>query len=377
MFGDTLAALGMGQVLDFVPNHMGVGQSDNAWWLDVLEWGADWPYAECFDVDWQPAQAALRVKVLLPFLGDHYGRILEDGAPRLALEGEDGTLSVWYFEHRFPLTPASYAPVLARAVPHLASDTAATPETIADLELLVAGFRDFKGSARSGRHRATRRAKADRLKANLAELIRRVPVVLECIRIGLAELNGTPGKPKSSRALHGLLEQQSYRLAFWRVAAEEINYRRFFQVNDLAGIRVEVSEVFDAVHRPVLGLIAGGRVHGLRIDHIDGLFDPQRYLEHLQSKIAQWTGRSPGASNSGSDTDPPFWIFVEKILAHHERLREDWPVAGTPSARTAAPRTTIAVSSARITASWPFVPLALLFPSESSRKKAAPTCRRL
>ncbi len=318
---EALLERNMGQVLDFVPNHMGIGRDDNTWWLDVLEWGQDSPYAEFFDIDWQPANAPLRNKVLLPVLGDHYGRILEAGELTPAFDADSGSLSVWYYEHRFPLTPATYTVVLAPAVAWLADHGRASPEAIADFELLVAGFDDLRGNIRSTRHRSGRRIKADRLKQRLAELARSVSPVREAIEAALADLGGRPGEPKSFRALHRLLESQSYRLAFWRVAAEEINYRRFFQINDLAGLRVEVPAVFDVSHRLVLGLINAGLVHGLRIDHIDGLFDPKQYLTRLQAKASEARGGDPSAE--------PFWIVVEKILAPHEGLREDWPVVGT------------------------------------------------
>ena len=314
----------MGQVLDFVPNHMGIGRDDNLWWLDVLEWGVESIYAEFFDIDWQPANAPLRNKVLLPVLGDHYGRILEAGELKPAFDADTGSLSVWYYEHRFPLTPATYTAVLGPAVAWLADHGRASLEALADFELLLAGFRDLRGNSRSTRHRSGRRIKADRLKQRLADLVKSVAAVGEAIEAAIAELGGTPGEPKSFQALHRLLESQAYRLAFWRVAAEEINYRRFFQINDLAGLRVEVPAVFDGAHRLVLGLIKAGLVHGLRIDHIDGLFDPKQYLARLQAKASEARG-SLGPDNG----KPPFWIVVEKILAHHERLREDWPIAGT------------------------------------------------
>ncbi|TVR83073.1 MAG: malto-oligosyltrehalose synthase [Rhodospirillales bacterium] len=332
-FCEALGAAGMSHILDFVPNHMGIGQSDNAWWLDVLEWGRESPYAEYFDIDWEPAKVELRGKVLVPFLGDHYGRVLENGDLVLRFDAGEGKFSVWYYDHRFPLEPAHYAPLLADALERL-SDNVAAGESEGDLvafDLLVAGFRDLRRPARSARQRTIRRSKAEKLVAQLTEVAGRDAAVREAIDAAAAAINGTPGEPASFVRLHRLLEAQHYRLAFWRVAAEEINYRRFFQINDLAGIRVELPHVFDNVHQLVIRLAAEGRLQGLRLDHIDGLFDPKQYLIRLQDKIRAARGETAGTdgASAGADGDGLFYVLVEKILAHHERVREDWPVAGT------------------------------------------------
>jgi len=312
---DVLAARGMGQILDFVPNHMGVGRADNAWWLDVLEWGRESPHAEAFDIDWRPAKAELHGKVLLPVLGDHYGRVLEAGELRLSFDAAEGSFSVWYYEHRFPVAPGHYPRILDAA----AADPAAPAEARAEIKAIADGFRGLRGPARSARRRAERRREAGRLKERLAAAAGHGALARH-LETTATHLNGTPGQPGTFAALHRLLEAQCYRLAFWRVAAEEINYRRFFQINDLAGLRVEVPAVFDAIHRLVLRLVAEGRVHGLRIDHVDGLFDPRRYLERLQARAR---------AAAGPPEERPFYVVVEKILAAHEHLREDWPVAGT------------------------------------------------
>ncbi len=319
---------GMGQIIDFVPNHMGIGQADNAWWLDVLEWGTESPYVEYFDIDWLPAKPELRGKVLVPSLGDHYGQILEAGELKLDFDVDGGTFSVWYYDHRFPVTPGQYARILTLALAQLPDDREGEEEAVVEFELLVAGFRDLKKQARSARHRSTRRAKSEKLKRQLSELARESSLILSAIGGALGKLNGAVGAPASFEALHRLLETQPYRLAYWRVAAEEINYRRFFQINDLAGMRVEVPAVFDDVHRLVLKLIAEGHVHGLRIDHVDGLFDPRQYLLRLQSKIREIRNKAAEGGDSNDDGSE-FYVVVEKILAPHESLREDWPIAGT------------------------------------------------
>jgi (1->4)-alpha-D-glucan 1-alpha-D-glucosylmutase len=326
-----LAARGLGQILDFVPNHMGIGHADNAWWLDVLEWGEESPYAEYFDIDWSSAKPELRGKVLLPVLGNHYGTTLEGGELKLAANAEDGSFSVWYYDHRFPVAPGQYARILRPVSERLNREERLDDEQAQALEVVVSGFRDLARLPRSPRDRATRRRQAAGLKFRLVEAARS-PVVASAIDAEITRLNGVPGNHSSFEALHRLLEAQAYRLAFWRVAAEEINYRRFFQINDLAGIRIEVPAVFDHIHELTLRLIREGCIHGLRIDHIDGLFDPRRYLERLQgaASAAMRTGHGgeagEGAAEGGGQ---PFYVVVEKILAHHERLREEWPIAGT------------------------------------------------
>ncbi|TVR98628.1 MAG: malto-oligosyltrehalose synthase [Rhodospirillales bacterium] len=326
-FCDALAAADMSHILDFVPNHMGIGHSDNAWWLDVLEWGRESPYAEYFDIDWEPAKVELRGKVLVPSLGDHYGRVLENGELALRFDAEDGKFSVWYYDHRFPVTPAHYAPLLADALRRLADNPGEGEDTRVAFDLIVAGFRDLRRPARSARQRSHRRGKAEKLVAQLAEMARTHAAVGNAIEAAAMAVNGTADEPASFVRLHRLLEAQHYRLAFWRVAAEEINYRRFFQINDLAGIRVELPQVFDEVHRLVIRLAAEGRLQGLRLDHIDGLFDPKQYLLRLQDKIRAAKAERAGAG--GNDGGGLFYVLVEKILAHHERVRDDWPVAGT------------------------------------------------
>ncbi len=286
----ALEAHGMGLIVDFVPNHMGVG-SDNAWWLDVLEWGQESPFARFFDINWHPLRADLEGRVLLPVLGGQYGVILDKGEIALRFDAAEGSFSAWYFEHRFPISPRSYPMIL-------------------DLggELLAGVARDFAVIANLPP--AAARERAAELKRALADLAGE-PAVAAAIEAALQRLAGRPGDPDSFIPLHRLLEAQSYRIADWRVAAEEINYRRFFNINDLAGLRMELPELFDETHRLMFGLIERGQLHGLRIDHIDGLFDPQEYCERLQQ-------------HAGA----PLYVLVEKILARYEIL-PDWPVAGT------------------------------------------------
>lgn len=328
-FGDSLVGCGLGVILDFVPNHMGIGRDDNGWWLDVLEWGEESPYAGFFDIDWTPAKPELRGKVLIPVLGDHYGRVLEAGDLKLTFDANSGGFDIRYYEHRFPVTPGEYEQILRAIVrryrrahgaegPHL--------ETLGACEDLIAQFRDIRDWSPAIRQQSVRRAEGEQLKRQLAELAAGSSALAEAIEGALVELNACDD-PDALRWKHELLEAQHYRLAYWRVAAEEINYRRFFQINELAGVRVELPAVFEDTHRLVLDLIRRGRVHGLRIDHVDGLFDPKQYLQRLQESTRAALGIP--ANGGGEEETPLFWIVVEKILAAHERLREDWPIGGT------------------------------------------------
>jgi (1->4)-alpha-D-glucan 1-alpha-D-glucosylmutase len=278
----------MGLILDIVPNHMGVGP-DNAWWLDVLEWGQASPYAEYFDINWDAARADLKGRVLLPVLGEQYGAVLEAGQIELRFDPEQGTFSFCYYEHRFPVSPLSYARILAAGGGHLAP--------------LAGEFARLKGTP------AELRDTAAALKNRLAEAAR-YPEIAAAIEAAMSSWTGTPGRPASFRALHRLLESQAYRLAYWRVAADEINYRRFFNINDLAGLRVELPRLFEETHRLVFELVQRGDVAGLRVDHIDGLFNPAEYAATLRGRF------------------PDSYIVVEKILAHYEKLPE-WPIDGS------------------------------------------------
>jgi (1->4)-alpha-D-glucan 1-alpha-D-glucosylmutase len=286
----ALHAHGMGLIVDFVPNHMGIG-ADNAWWRDVLEWGQESPFARYFDINWHADRADLEGRVLLPVLGDQYGVILEKGEIALRFDADEGSFSAWYFDHRFPISPRSYPAILEAG----------------------GGLLGRSGSGFAALDRLSAAAARDRA----AELKRclagksRDPALARAIQTALQQFAGCPGDPASFAPLHRLLDAQAYRIADWRVAAEEINYRRFFNINDLAGLRMELPELFEETHRLIFGLVERGDLQGLRIDHIDGLFDPRGYCERLQQR-------------SGA----PLYVLVEKILARYEML-QDWPVAGT------------------------------------------------
>ena len=289
-FVDTLRAHGMGHILDFVPNHMGVGGDDNAWWLDLLTWGEDSHYADYFDVDWRPLRAELRGKILLPFLGRQYGDVLDDG--ELRWEYADGGFALRYYEHRFPLAPPTYALVLAGAAP-----------------ASLGSFAPLFGALDTMPDHIARRDAAASLRRLLAE------TEADNARARAATLDAERTTAAGKALIETVVDAQHWRPSSWQVAAEEINYRRFFDINSLAALRMENANCFGDAHRLVFELLGRGDVDGLRIDHVDGLFDPIGYCELLRSRAEV--------------LDQPLYLVVEKILAPNQELSERWQVDGT------------------------------------------------
>jgi (1->4)-alpha-D-glucan 1-alpha-D-glucosylmutase len=306
---------GMGHVLDIVPNHMGIGQPGNEWWMDVLENGPSSPYAPFFDIDWEPLKPELAGKVLLPILGDQFGRVLENG--ELQLRFDNGRFRVDYHEHCFPVAPKSSSLVLRDALERMNGATDGEDLDHTELESIVTALEHLPARDRTDPASVAERHRENRVTGRrLSALHQGSAAFREALAQSLEAFNGRKGEPHSFDRLERLLDDQAYRLAYWRVAAEEINYRRFFDINELAGVRVERGEVFQATHRLILQLVQEGKVTGLRIDHPDGLYDPPGYLRELQRECESRTGE-------------PMYVLVEKILTGDERLPEGWPVAGT------------------------------------------------
>jgi (1->4)-alpha-D-glucan 1-alpha-D-glucosylmutase len=326
-----LHAHGMGQVLDFVPNHMGIREPQNLWWADVLENGPSSAYAPYFDIDWQPLKADLRDKVLIPVLGDQYGRVLERG--ELRVHFESGRFFLRYFEHEFPIAPGTSRHVLEIALAQLAGHK--EEDFYAELQSILTALEYLPRRTETDPERIAERAREKEvIKRRLERRCQEAPLVEKAIEKALTIINGTSGDPRSFDALDALLSDQAYRLAFWRVAAEEINYRRFFDINDLAAIRMELPEVFNETHRLLFDLVATGAVTGLRIDHPDGLYLPNEYFEKLQRRVAEALGVEGCTSvRSGlaeaSPSERAIYLVVEKILSGDEQLRTDWPIHGT------------------------------------------------
>ena len=300
---DALRAHDLGLILDFVPNHMGVGHSDNAWWLDVLEWGKESPYAQAFDIDWDAVPFRHNPGVLLPVLGKPYGEALQSGEIELKYEAETGSFAAWYYDNKLPINPQRYNEIIRTAVTAAdAANDAAGKELLA----LADRSRDLKTPS-------YREAPA------FKEALRAVTGGAAIIERGLKA--AYRGDDDAGRALlHRLLERQNYRIAYWRVAFAAVNYRRFFDINELAGLRVEQPMVFRRIHERVERLIRDGRLQGLRLDHIDGLRDPAQYTKRLQQLTRKARDKGDRA---------PFYVIVEKILAEGEPLPALPGVAGT------------------------------------------------
>jgi|HubBroStandDraft_6_1064221.scaffolds.fasta_scaffold00043_65 (1->4)-alpha-D-glucan 1-alpha-D-glucosylmutase len=323
-FVDALHLNSVGLILDIVPNHMGVMGSDNAWWLDVLENGESSIYASFFDIDWHPLKDELDGKVLIPVLHDHYGAVLESGELKLGFDSTRGEFNISYREHRFPIDPREYPRILQRCSDGLAGKLGDQNADLLEFQSLITAFGHLpRRQDVSSDHIAERSRDKEIHKHRLAELCARSPEVAGCITPVVESMNGNPTDPASFEELHQLIKAQAFRLANWRVASDDINYRRFFDTNDLAGIRVENEAVFQATHSFVLKLMADGKVDGLRVDHPDGLYDPGQYFERLRSEIAKATNDFSSAERS------PSYVVIEKILIGSERLPTKWPVCGT------------------------------------------------
>jgi len=326
-FNEALYRHGMNQILDMVPNHMGVMGSDNAWWLDMLENGPAALHAPFFDIDWHPLQEVLRDKVLLPVLGGHYGVVLENGELKLNFDWEAGAFSVQYYEHRFPIDPATYPLILGHGIEQLEACLGTEHLQFLEYQSLVTAFGHLPDRNDTTSDKISERNRDKEIhKRHLLELCKQCPDIHWFVDEKLKLFNGTVGEPDSFDMLHDLLQNQAYRLAYWRVAADDINYRRFFDINDLAGLRMENETVFRETHRYVMELITAGKIDGLRIDHPDGLYDPAHYFQQLQECLVT---PAHAETDDESAAPLPLYVVVEKILESYERLPEHWPVHGT------------------------------------------------
>jgi isoamylase len=312
-FTEALQKRGVCHLIDFVPNHMGIGSGENALWNDVLENGAGSVWADFFDVEWQPPASALHDKVLLPVLGRQFGQEVDE--QKLSVVRDGGGLWIAYYEHRFPASPRSYILALDGA---LRSRDELEEVDVHELESILGSLKHLPpASAVDPVQRSERAREKEVVKRRLGALFETSPACAMAMDQALESLS------QNSDRLEQFLNEQNYRLSYWRVATEEINYRRFFDVNELAAIRMEDPAVFDKTHAFVLDLVREGRVTGLRLDHTDGLYDPEGYFLALQASVRQ------ALHHAEKPTNAPIYLVAEKILNQGEELRKGWAISGT------------------------------------------------
>ncbi|MDD2366815.1 MAG: malto-oligosyltrehalose synthase [Desulfuromonadaceae bacterium] len=336
----------MGQILDIVPNHMCIEGQGNAYWMDLLENGPSSYYANFFDIDWHPVTKELENKILIPILGDQYGTILENGELRLSFE--EGSFFVRYYNHKLPLIPKSYSSILTLGIDKIQEVLTKDAPQFQELMSIVTALKHLPPATEKDPERISERYREKEvIKRRLWTLCQNSSAIGEFISCNVAIFNGKKGDPRSFDLLDALLREQVYRISHWRVATEEINYRRFFDINSLGAIRVEDPAVFEETHRFVFKLIETGKISGLRIDHADGLKDPEDYIRRLQSGcFCRMYGKELEAENCEGENSissreryqlitatnhsyKPFYIIAEKILLKGEKLPESWSVFDT------------------------------------------------
>jgi (1->4)-alpha-D-glucan 1-alpha-D-glucosylmutase len=324
---EGLRAAGMGAIIDVVPNHMCIADEANWRWRDVLENGPSSPQAKFFDIDWIPPRVDLAYKILLPILGNQFGLVLEN--QEIQVEYAEGAFHVRYWESTFPAAPRSWPIVLTLMLADLRQRIGDDHRVIAELESIITaiGYLPLRTETDADRIQERQREKTV-IKSRLSTLLQVSAEAQAALKRSLVRLNGTKGQPDSFDILERFLAEQAYRLSYWRVAADEINYRRFFDINELAAIRVEHPAVFDAVHEKLIEGIRAGWITGLRVDHPDGLYDPVLYFDRLQ-EVCRMAAADAGAIDGLAGQDRPFYIVAEKIMLGDERPRRTWAVHGT------------------------------------------------
>lgn len=337
---------GMGQILDIVPNHMCITSNENTWWMDVLENGLSSNYADFFDIDWEPVKIELKNKVLIPVLGDQYGIVLE--RQELQLVFENGDFFLYYYQHKFPIRPKTYIDILQHRIHELKNQLSPEDPHLNELLSIITALNHLPSPIEKDPEKiAERYREKEIIKKRLWNLYNENHDIKAFVDENVKIFNGAKGKPESFDFLDALLNQQLYRLSQWSVATEEINYRRFFDINDLAAIRMENPLVFRETHKLIFKLIREGKVTGLRIDHPDGLYNPLEYFQRLQKNcflykrhdLPRYLTETPDREaeilrqfNELLSTNPrtkAFYIIGEKILIRGEKIPEDWPVSGT------------------------------------------------
>jgi len=348
-----LRAHDMGQILDFVPNHMCITSRENVWWMDLLENGQSSVYNDFFDIDWNPVKKELKNKVLLPVLGDQYGKVLDNGELRLIFE--EGCFFLYYYEHKFPIIPKTYNNILQHRIDEFSRTVHPEDPHYAELLSIITALNNLPSYTEKDSEKiAERHREKEIIKKRLSRLYHQSALIRSFLDENIRIFNGVKGDERSFDLLDQLLSMQIYRLSHWRVATEEINYRRFFDINSLGAIRMENENVFNTTHALVMKLVREGKVTGLRLDHPDGLYDPSEYFKRLQKscflqlrlsyaeKLNEEIPLSGELSDFEADSlrrydeiiasgkqDKFFYIIGEKILIKGERMPEEWPIFST------------------------------------------------
>jgi (1->4)-alpha-D-glucan 1-alpha-D-glucosylmutase len=346
-FIQEIGKYGMGQILDIVPNHMSC-ESENPWWMDVLENGQSSTYADFFDIDWHPVIKKLSGKLHVPVLGDQYGKVLE--SQELKLRFEEGAFFIYYQDLKFPMLPETYVLLLDYHIEHLRNLVTNDDPHLTELLSIVTALKHLPSATGKNRKKIGERYREKEIiKKRLLTLYLASSEIKKFIDDNVDIFNGKKGDPRSFNLLDGLLAKQVWRLSHWRVADEEINYRRFFDINALAAIRIEEPHVFRETHKLIFRLIAEKKITGLRVDHPDGLYNPSDYFEKLQRECFRRlvsTKAQGGDDHEQSDLGPevlkryqrllssypryrPFYIIGEKILTGGDKIPEDWAIFGT------------------------------------------------
>jgi len=345
----------MGQVLDIVPNHMCIASFENKWWVDILENGPSSPYVHFFDIDWNPVKKELANKILLPSLGEQYGKVLEN--QELILMFSAGSFFIQYYDHKFPIIPETYIYILNHRVDILRNTLGEDNPYYTELLSIINALNHLPSYTETDLEKVKeRRREKEIVKRRIGRLYRKCSEIRDFIDENVKIFNGVKGESKSFDLLDNLLREQIYRFSHWRVAAEEINYRRFFDINNLGALNMQKEDVFRETHKLIFALIRDGKVTGLRVDHPDGLYNPLEYFYRLQrecfaqlrraymEKLRKEAQLPPGYLKSEADkeitgryeealiSDPgykPFYIVGEKILIKGETMPEEWPIFST------------------------------------------------
>jgi len=327
----VLKSNNMGLILDIVPNHMGIG-NNNKWWMDVLENGQASEYADFFDIDWTPIKRELNGKVLIATLGDHYGNVLANGEFAFKFEEDKGKLKLNYYEHEFPINPSSYPMILEHRLDVLEARLGSSSDDYLEYLSISTMFKNIPDINETDPKKIVERSREKQIAyKRLSDLCNKSLIILNFIKENLQDFTCKPEDELSCKRLHQLLEEQAYRLAYWRVSTDIINYRRFFDVNSLIGLRTENSTVFTHTHSFIFDLIEEKKLDGLRIDHPDGLLMPSVYFKNLQQEAARRLNMNFDNNIQkilGSE-HLPFYITAEKILAPFEKIPHQWAIHGT------------------------------------------------